>query len=101
MKTRKTLSIIFALLPIALLILGFFGSVVWPLNAEASEGWSFVIFLVMVLPIIGAVAIPLSIAALCLSGKEGPLFVKILSVLNLICAVVITVYGIIAWTATK
>ena len=99
MKTRKTLSVIFAVLPIALVIWALFGSVVWPLNAEASEGWSFIIFLVMVLPIIGAAAIPLSIAALCLNGREGRLFVKIISVFNLIWAVPAAVYGIIAWTA--
>ena len=99
MKTKRTLSVILSLLPIVLAVIGLFATIIWPLNASDTEGWSFVIYLMTVLPIIALIAIPLSVIALILSRKNGPVFARVLSIINLVWAVPVAVYGIVIWAA--
>ena len=98
MKARRTVSIILSVIPIAIFALGAAAAAVYGAWANAhgiwTEGGEWLILFAVVLPLDGILAIPLSIIALCLNRWEGLLFVKILSIVNLVLGVPLTIFGI-------
>lgn len=99
MKARRIISVILCLLPIAVAAAGIVWGLYWTVFGPDAEGWQWVIVFTTALPIAGVLAIPCAIAALCLNGKGGLLFVKIVSIIDLVWGTPFAIYGLLLLTS--